>query len=187
MIAHQRQREIGSVRVSVHVPLADAERVPEGHEVRFVLGRVVRAEIDALANEPATARRRGCGLRPAGRGRIVDHTYLRGVESVQLGAVEVGVVVQRSALIHDDDVAIAVDAGVYEERRVENRRLAGAARHEDDRVGFRGLRAPPARSPRRAGSCGRRASNDFPARSNSRSARARRAFIGSGVFGHGAA
>src|SRR5581483_7756851 len=78
-------------------------------------------------------------LGSSSRGRVVEQTYLPAVVPVELGAIEIGVVVQRAALLDDDEVAIVIDAGVYQKRHITDGGFSGSTGQKYDRVGLRRL------------------------------------------------
>src|SRR6516165_7501810 len=73
--------------------------------------------------------------------RVPDQADLASVEAVEFRAAQVGVVVERPALAHDDEIAIAIDARIDEEGNEMDRGLARPAGHEHDRVRLGRLRS----------------------------------------------
>ena len=110
MIAHQAEREIGAVGQPVHIPLLDLQRLAQVGEVRRIFTGVERAQVDALRDEAIAARfGRGHVLGLDGR-RIGRQSDRRGKSPVDFGTRQIGHGVGNPALVHDDEVAILVEA-----------------------------------------------------------------------------
>lgn len=156
MPAQIGEGQVGAVRVPVDVPPVDAERPAQIGEVRGVLGGVVGAQRDSAGRDTGEAVPALLGRaheEPPGRRRVVAQPHGVRVEAVDLRAGEVRLGVQRSALGHDDQIAVPVEARVDQEGNVPDRIAAGTARHEHHRIRGR---------PRRGGSDDRDGQPDGP-------------------------
>lgn len=125
MLAHQREREIGAVGDPVRVPLGDPQRHAQVGEVSGVLGRVIGTEVDPLLDETSVAspcRRR---LQASRRRGVVDQTDPAGDELETLRAEQKRLGERHPALVHENELSVAVEPFVDQSRRCVDRAAAG--------------------------------------------------------------
>jgi hypothetical protein len=125
MLAHESEREIRAVGDPVHVPLRDLERRAQVGEVGGVLGRVVSGQVDPLDDEAPAAGPGGGRLPAPGRGGVVDETDPAGDEPQTLQARQIRLGEGHPALVHENELSIAVQPCVDQSRCACDRAAAG--------------------------------------------------------------
>ena len=137
MLAHEREREIAAVGDPEDVPLGDPQRRPQVGEVGGVLGRVVGAEVDpSLGQTPVAGPRRRHLCAPGRRG-VIDQTYAAGDEPGTLRAEERRLGEAHPALVHENELSVAVEPGVDRCRCASDGAPSGAASEVHDGIGRR--------------------------------------------------
>jgi hypothetical protein len=137
MLAHESEREIRAVGDPVHVPLRDLERRAQVGEVGGVLGRVVSGQVDPLDDEAPAAGPGGGRLPAPGRGGVVDETDPAGDEPQTLQARQIRLGEGHPALVHENELSIAVQPCVDQSRCACDRAAAGTALQVHDGIGRR--------------------------------------------------
>jgi hypothetical protein len=137
MLAHERKREIGAVGDPEHVPLRDSERLAQVGEVGGVLSRVVGAELAPRRRQAKVAGSYRRSVQTSGRRSIQRQAEAAHEELVDLRARQRRLGVQSPSLVHQDEIAVAVQACINEYLRLKDRDAARAAGQVNDWVGLR--------------------------------------------------